>query len=143
MPETPELFPLTGDVDPKILPLVVAMRNLGLNTFNSCEGHFTDEEFRSIRPFVSFKVTARAMPIAHDLVMLLSTSHISSIFGCIPEVIIHPHFSEEKAHVHIENWMICFNVRAAQSKEEAEVFRDEGINRVIAVLDVIRQMRKW
>jgi len=119
---------LSGEIDKNIKPLVILMRQLGLNTISSCEGHFQKDNFKHLKPNVIFHAFDRRL--LHAWIREVAKAPLSLPVGFG----MGPTWNPDTDVVHEDNWGLEMDVTWCADHEEAAIKRDETIKGLCSAL---------
>jgi hypothetical protein len=119
---------LSGEIDEKIKPLVMLMRELGFNTISSCEGHFRENDFKHARPNIIF--TALDRGLLHAWVREVAKAPLVLPVGFS----MGPTWNPDTDVVHEDNWGIEMSVDWCETPKEARTKRDETVKGLCVAL---------
>ena len=132
------ISPLAGELDERIAPLVLAMRDAGFETVSSCEGHFRPNDFKHARPNVVFVALDRGL--LHSWIRELSRTNGSNDV-LTTGFSMFPVWNPDRDTVHEDNWILEIDVRQCATPEEARRRTDETVLHLIATLKVAIRCR--
>src|SRR5918911_1232113 len=132
------ISPLAGELDERIAPLVLAMRDAGFETVSSCEGHFRPNDFKHARPNVVFVALDRGL--LHSWIRELSRTNGSNDV-LTTGFSMSPVWNPDRDTVHEDNWILEIDVRQCATPEEARRRTDETVLHLIATLKVAIRCR--
>lgn len=133
-----EIAVIDGEIEPGVAKLVEAMRGFGFDTVSSCEGHFSKDSFRHVRPNVVFRALDRGL--LHAWVKEVSVSVGEDVFAFV-EFYMFPVWDADRNVVHEDNWTVWIDCSKCETCERALIERQILLEGLVAALERAAQGR--